>query len=321
MAVGSAVALAMSVAAHFVVFPFVMRWMLIVLGTSCGIGLLIGLVRYPRTWEVLKLSDSYGLKERLMTSWQLVEDKSEEAELQRKETLSFIDGRRLGRSYRWNLKYRYMIGSVLAVLLAFGLFFIQSPAKREAEEREAFKNELLEEKEELLAKKDELLEEYEIPEEKKQELEETLKPLLEKLEKAKTEEEALKQLSIAKDEIQKLGLDEEIENLENLQEVLKKMSSLQKERLEGNQDIGDDELKALMESLQDLAKALEDDELKNRIMEQLDRLAEDLENAGREGSTEGDMENLAQSIDDLAKLLDDLKNSDAGSQLAAQLQE
>lgn len=289
---GSILMLLLSIGSHFFPVPFVERY-LIYIGYCCMvISLMAAVFMYPNIKLTIKRTDLLGFNERFVTAWELREENTAEALLQREELENHIKGKNLGKIYQLMPEYKVLAGSIFAVAIAVSLLFISSPAKSEAAKVEGLQNQLEEEIKKLEAKKEALYDEYNLPKDKKEELDEKLEALMKQLEKSKTEEEALKNLAIAKNEMKKLDPKELSEDLKKLGENLK---------TEGLKDLAEalknEDLQRIKELLEEISKKIDTEDLKEikesaeqlsneELKELLEKLAESLENQDSESAQE-----------------------------------
>lgn len=326
--IGTGLVLLLSMVSHFFVFPYAILWMYRTFLVSCGIGLLLGGLQYPTMLNVIEQSDRLGAKERLQTSWEFSNNNSVESQLQRQETIEFLQSVFIQFRYKMKLKYKPLLISCGFIIVATGLVFVPSKAKETADAQELFQKEIIASEKELIKEKDQLLEKYPLSEEDKAKLESTLEPLLEKLKEATTEEEALKQLSIAKDEIKKLELDRDQEVLTSLADATKQIAELEKKEA---QSMGSEDRKALNDSIENLmkqlnenAKRITDSSTKEQVKEALASLEEQLKAAAEVESNSSEQKEASDkaslSADALAELLKNLSENNAGSHVSQALQ-
>jgi len=324
--IGNGGLLLLSLISHVVVFPYATDWMGRLFVVALLMGFFIGLLRFPKTQRVIHQTDLLGAKERLQTSWEFADNQSIEAGLQREETRVYLQTSKLKSNYVMHLKYKELLIASCLLLVAIGLLFVPSKTKELADKQEVFAEKVLEKEKEFITKKDELLEKYPLSEKQKEELEATLKPLLEKLQKAKSEEEALKQLSIAKDEIKKLELDQQSKLLQKLGNVAQKMAQLKDTETSDNKTTHREELNKLLEQMEKALSELDDQEnkaVKEALTKKLEELAAQIDEANTDGQNESEQtkanDQAALTAEELAKLLEELAAKDNGSNLAEDL--
>lgn len=285
----------LAIVSHITVIVYVERWLIAGVGAGALAGIIWGFIRYPRIMDTLKVTDSLGYDERLMTAWQLMDDDSIEAILQREDTQSAMTGENHRKSHKITFKPRKLLYSLLLLAISIGILFIDSSVRETAKEREEMFAEIISEEEALKELAEELLEEEEAPDALKERMKELLEDLDEKLKEAKTEEEALKALSIAKDEVRKLDMDE--------QEA--KLAELQKQLAESEQKPGDaqsqEALKDKMDALEKALEKLKEQGLDPEEIEPLEELEEAMK-ALQEAMEAGDMEAMSEAMAELSEL-------------------
>lgn len=321
--IGNALLLLLSIISHFVVFPFVVDWMYKIGITQLIVGVGIGFSRYPKTTKVIHQADLLGLKERLQTSWEFFDDTSLEAILQRNESVNYLETISIKKLYHIHLNYKAALVASCILIVAIGLLFIPSKAKVVADQQERFAYELAQKQTEFMQEKDKLLEAYSLSDANKKALEETLKPLLEKLKASKTEEEALKQLSIAKDEIKKLEMDKNSQNLQQLSDIAKQLADLKKNETPKNKDQNSDSLNELMKQMKEALGKLDEDQTKSELEQKLKSLENEIEETKSTGLSQSEQneknKQVELSAEALSQLLDMLSKTDNANQVAKEL--
>lgn len=312
--VGSLLMLLLSIGAHFFPIPFVEKYLILVAYFCLTISLFASIFMYPSIKLTLQKTDLLGFKERFVTAWELREDTTAEAQLQREELESYIKDKRLSKLFLLRPQYRFLISSLVIAVIAISLLFVPSAPKSEAAKVEELQKQLEEEIKDLEAEKEKLYEKNDLPKDKKEELDKKLEALMKQLEKSKTEEEALKNLAIAKNEMKKLDPKELSKDLKKLGESLQTeglkdlAKALKNEDMKKIKELLDEIEKNIdpedLEALKENAKQLSNEELK----ELLEKLAEALENQDSEGIKE-----MADAISSM------LESAQANSQNASAL--
>ncbi len=187
---------------------------------SLVFSLMHSLIRMPKRNEIIKKTDSLGLSERLLTAMELKNDDSDIAKIQREDSLRMMKKFNPYKVYK--IKYNKKI--IFAVLLSFslllGLSFMETKISFKNDEEAKTIKDIKKDAKELDKKLKESLNSYDF---EKKELEKVLNDLNLKLKKAKNKEEALKALSIAKNNLK---------DLEKKAEKDGKMSNSDKKALE-----------------------------------------------------------------------------------------
>lgn len=316
----SFVLLGISVMAMFIPIPFLELWMYrsALLGVSLAVFLMIFM--YPSTKKTIYRADKLGLKERLITAWELRNETNAEAKLQRDELRSYIEKVNLKKLYKFRFQYRTLILAVIISVIAVGMTFIPTSSKAEAEEQAELKKKIEEQIDKLEAEKERLYEKYDIPEEQKAEIDQQLEELKKQLAEAKTQEEALKKLAIAKNEMKKLDPNEMKKDLQKLGE------GLQQGNLKKMGDaLKNEDLDAVKKELEELLQKMENGELTEEEIEALkeaaqsldsEELKEALENMA-EAMKNGDSQSAAQAAQNLQNAMNQLANSQSAQNMSA----
>jgi len=152
-ALASLFSLGISIYAYFIPLPYRYRLIAYVFIGLIFLGLVVGLLMYPRLKELIRISDGLGAKERLQTVFQLLDDQSPEAELQRQETLNYLKRASFASKYKMTFKFKFLIAGLLAIILSAAINSLGSQARDQAADLEQLQERLIEEKEAFEKKK------------------------------------------------------------------------------------------------------------------------------------------------------------------------
>ena len=272
-----------------------------------AVGILISLFAAPRTKNLIRTADALGLKERLTTAWQLQEDKSEIAQLQRMDTFKTVSETNFKSLYPVRFPAKLLVVLVTFLILTSVSFIIPGYARETARQIEQLQGVVKEQLEKIEKIEAELIKNEELDEAEIEKILEETRRLAEELKDARTEEEALKAVSRTENELKKLDMKKQ------LNEISKVFSM---------NDITRDLGEALKnDSVDDMKQAME------QRMQQLDQgevspeeLAEMLEQVSEQISSNEAAEQLQQIADNLVSDNNEVQ-SDALNDLANMLEQ
>lgn len=312
IATGIAVLL-MSIISHFVPFLYVEWYMFYAWLAGILAAVVWSVIKRPSLADGLKMTDSLGYKERLLTAWQFKDDVAEEVMLQRQDTIDAMKGDDLRKTFKINMPVGLWLRGIALFVIAVGLLFIESPVRKDTKATQAQIETIQLEEAKLADEVEKLVEESDVPDALKEEMEALMKELAEKLKNAKTEEEALKALSIAKDELKKMEMKDLQKALEQLEKSLNGMDE------QDLSEMTEEELQAKKDALEKALEALEQqkEELGEDALEQAEGLKEALE-ALQEAMANEDSEAASESAAQAAELTEEalaaIQNASEASQ-------
>jgi len=314
--------------------PNLVRYILYVYIAFAAAGVIISVFAVPRTQSVIKTADSLGLKERLTTAWQLQEDESIVAQLQRMDTYKTVS--------ETNFKSLYPIrfpAKLLAVLVAFLIltsvsFVIPGQARETAKKIEQLQDVVNEHLEKIEKIEEELKKNKELEETEIEKILEETRRLAKELKDARTEEDALKAVTRTENELKKLDLQKQLNEIseafsmndmtKDLGEALKNNSVTDMkqalEQLMQQLDQGE----ASPEELAEMLKQVSEQISSNEAAEQLQQVAEKLVSDNDEEQSDalnslGNMleqmmqsqgsAGLEQTLEQLAQMMQQAKSS------------
>lgn len=316
----SIISLILSTVAYFIPVIYLWRW-LSLLGFGYSIYVIVTIIiMYPSNQKAIKATDHLGFHERIITAWELRKECSKEARLQREDMLNTLKNERLGKLYKIKCNYKKLLTGLFIGMIAIGLVFIPSDAKYEASKKELFKKQVEEQALSLEEEKERLYEELKIEEEEKQIIDEKLKDLLEQLKQSQTEEEALKNLVIAKNEIKKLdplNLDNDLNQLGNSLGETPQLEALASALENKN-------MEQIDKALEEILEAIENNTLDEATLEALEEAMEQMSSEALselldeliEAAKNGDLEAAKASSDKLSSMLSS-KQPSTSSEMSA----
>lgn len=260
------------------------------------ISIILGIVKGPKKKEIALITDSKGLKERVITALEFIGDESEIAIAQKKDTLKNIKKYDFKRNLPITIKRKEIYRIIILVILCIIIILIPTNPKKEADKLREFinsKNEIINK----IDKEEEKIEkETELTKEEKEELKKILKEakkdlkeinkkedtnkLMDRLDKKfeeikeKTDSEKKKELvdDLKKNLVENPKNEQTKEALKNFNEINKSLNKNKtgKELLEtlkaGDKEALENKLKALNQSLPNLSDK-EKSELSNALKE------------------------------------------------------
>jgi hypothetical protein len=193
---GLVVSLAVTIVSRFIAIPYLIRWISYIGLGTLSLTLFWSFWLYPSLAVGVKLTDHLGMKERLMTALEFEGVDEESTRIQREDTLRRIENVESRPTYSMSFHRRPWMISGILLLCVFGVAMIQTEKSDQARSIEALQEKIAQETPWIEEKlEDDLLDE---PLAKEKTIDDMLEALKENIEKATTEEEALKELAMAK---------------------------------------------------------------------------------------------------------------------------
>lgn len=287
----------------FITIPYIEEVSLIVLLVGLIAIIIFGFIKAPDNKKVALIVDSKGLKERLTTSLEFINDEDSISIAQKNDTLKFIRNFNIKENLKISIDKKQILLVIALIGLCILTSFIDTSAKKEANKIREFNTyqqeyiKKVEEEKKNVDKLEDLSEEEKeaikkILEDAKKELKESEK----KLDVNKTLERMEKKLEDAKD---KAKNDKSKEAIENMQKNL--LDKFNKEKEEGAK-------KDLNKLVNDLMKKKESKDLAEAILskdkEALEKALGDLKKSiGNMSSSE--LNNLSKSLASASEGVDD----------------
>lgn len=274
-------------------FPLYKVYLIVLklIAASVVITLLIGLTRVPKNYKAAKTADSLGLKERTVTSLELIGKEDMFATLQKKDTLSKLKQLDYKSKIKFKINKKQIALFIAFVFIITATNFIPTKAKDKAEQKYKF-NITQEEKIASIEKiEKDIKKNSTLKEEDRKELIENLTSLKKEIKEAKSLSEidnSLTKFQMKTDEIKNKYKENDLNNVasglsrnnytNNLanaiergdkEEIAREISNLP----QNIQGANDEEQKKIAKDFADTAKSTEDSELKKSLNDMADKLA------------------------------------------------
>ncbi|MDQ2087190.1 hypothetical protein RBH29_12205 [Herbivorax sp. ANBcel31] len=301
-----------SIVSLFVPVAFIEQKIFIIYISLILLAFVFSYILMPKPFKIAKIADSLGLKERVVTSYELKDDESDLAKIQRNDALKVVKRTDFKSLYKINVPYSKFLTGILLLSLTLTVFMIPTEARERAQLKEDMENETKEQIEKIKEERENLNKDEKVSLEKLAKVNEVVDSLLEELKDIKDEEEAIKALSKARNELDELKNDD-LEDLQRISDKLKESQlskdlgeALEKgdmegvrEELEGLEEnlknISDESLNEFLEKLQEAIKELSENE---KLSEKLEELIEEAKLK--------DEEDIQEMLDKLEDLLEEL---------------
>ncbi len=277
--------LIISSVALFFPIPFVKDKLIGIYSFIILTSLVVSLFLGPKTVKTLQVADSLGLKERLITAYQLQNEKGTLVEMQRKDAIKALSGVDFRKLYSLKVPVVKMLIGFALLATVFVTSLIPTSAKDKAGIKENIINEAKSQSEKIDEKRKEIKKSSVVSDKKLEEINKKVDELLKELNQAKDEEDALKSLSKAKHELEKLKNSTMRLDLEKISEKLS-ANALSKDLSEALKEGDSDKIDKAIEEMKE--------KLKNADKEELNNLAEKLEEASGEITDEKLKEDLTE---------------------------
>ncbi len=216
-----AVSMVFSYVAVFVPTPFLFVKIAWVYLLSLAFAVVCIFFTRPSYQKVIKKADLLGLKERVVTAYELRNESSSLAIAQRKDALLKVESFNFKERFKIEIPKSFALVFFITVILTAVSFFIPSWSKDEAKKTENIAREIQKQVEEIEEKKEALLEKSQLSHENTEEAVRMLDELVDELKRTDSEENALKAISRSMNEIRELSEHDQLNK--NLAELLKSM--------------------------------------------------------------------------------------------------
>ncbi|MCX7841723.1 MAG: hypothetical protein N2489_01445 [Clostridia bacterium] len=300
----SAICLLLSLVSLIFPVPYLINIIILAYCAVILLSLLISAFLRPSALKVMKTADSLGLKERLITAYQLMDDFSPIAKIQRYDTIKAVSRTDFRSLYPLRIPKKLGALCLALSLITVISLFIPSNSRDIAAKLEKLFDEIKKQAEKIDNKRKDINKNAGISDEKLKEINKKIDQLLKELKQSKSEGEAVKALLRTKHELEELKKNGSSTDLAKLAENLSRhpMTSDIANALKNG---GATQIKQLLENLNNSLKNL--DELGRKD------LAEHFKNVAEEISQNKD---LAQNLHDLASAISSGKLGSASSELA-----
>lgn len=293
----AAVTTVLSYLSLWIPIPYLLRWILYIYAAFIVLGVIISVFLRPRNQNLIRTADALGLKERLVTAWELQKIDTKVAQLQRQDTFNKILETNFKSLYSIRFPKKFAMVVVVFLILTTISFFIPSPAKGNAEQIEKLQDIVDNQLEELEKVTEDLKQNSQLKEAELQKILEETERLAKELKKARTEEDALKALSRTENELEKLDLEKQ---LNKLSEAFKQFNMTN----ELGNALENDSITDVKQALEQLMQQLEQESITlEELAEMLKQVAEQIEN-------EEIAEQLQKTAEQLENVSEDLQASD-----------
>lgn len=323
------ISLVIMIVSRFIPITFIWNKLLLILAFSLVFGGIGAFYKKPSFRDTATLIDSFELKERVSTSLELMGKETVVAKLQKEDTIKLLEDKALNKQI--SIKPSMKILSVICIILlaTVSISFIPTKSYVLAKEKEDNFEKVEEEKAKIEKIKNDIGKDEELTLEEKKMVQESLEKVNKELENLKSVKEAQKELVKSKKELNRIKedlnqrkADEIAENMKHksftkklaqklmerdskeiakeIEEMTKKIESLNKEELE-----------KLVKNLKELQEAFKNNpEMANAFKEIRDAVAQSIKEGSKNSSLiKQSLENLNQAISN------QLNNSQISSQL------
>ncbi|HEX9061112.1 MAG TPA: hypothetical protein VF941_13105 [Clostridia bacterium] len=291
---GGAGTMVLSSLAVFFSVTYLVEKLLLIFSSCIFAAVIAALFLRPSNLKTIKKADSLGLQERLITSFELKDDDSFIAKIQRLDALKIAKSSDFKALYPLRFPIKICIIGVLLLIITVSTFLVPSKPRETAKAAEKLHEEILKESKKLEKAKDDINKKPGIPKEKLGEINKSIDKLLSELKESKKEEDALKALSMAEHKISDLKSSKN-EGMGKLLESLMKNAAT----------------KELAEALksskaEDLKKAMKD--LKESLGKIDEKSKKELSDTFKNAAGETDNKSLSKSLKDLSSALSSGEN-------------
>lgn len=149
LTIGGVLSALLEAVSLFVPFYSVHAWSLCVAAVFLLAGIIIAIDKRKGKKDAALTLDGFGMKERVVTAYEHLEDVSAYALLQRKDAVRCLEASRERMKIRMNPGWRRNLALLLSLALAVGLAFVPAPAREVAKQRHLLAKEAKEKQQEL----------------------------------------------------------------------------------------------------------------------------------------------------------------------------
>jgi len=325
-----AVATVLAFASLWVPVPHLVRLIFYVYAAFAAAGILISVFAVPGTKSLIKTADALGLKERLITAWQLQGDNSIIAQLQRMDTFKTVSETNFKSLYSIRFPIKLLAALIAFMILTSVSFILPGHARETARQIEQLQNVVNEQLEKIEKIEEELAKNEDLDEAELEKILDETRRLAKELKDAKTEEEALKAVSRTENELKKLDIKKQLNEISeafSMNDVTKSLGEALKndsvtdmkqalEQLMRQLDQGDASPEELAEVLRQVSEQISG----NETAEQLQQIAENLVSNNKESQSDAFNE-LANMLEQMIKSQESTGLEQALEQLAQLMQQ
>lgn len=321
-----AASLALALSAFFLPVPFILRDISVICAASIAASLVVSVFFRPGNLKAMKVADSLGLKERLVTAYELRDSLEPISRIQRYDALKALSKANPASKYAIRFpRYQALASLVLIAVTALTLS-IPSPSKEKAAVMENVLSEVKKQAEKIDQERKELGKKANLSEKKLQEVNRKIDTLLAELKKSDSEAKAVKALAKTKHELEELknkGLNDDLKTLAGRMEENPLTRDFGQALKQGDMA----EMKKRLEGLNEKLKGM-DANSRKELAEQFKKAAAEVAKSGelarnlaalsREISS-GNLDALQSRMAELGNTLSQLAQSD--SALASAMQQ
>lgn len=287
MCIGAAFAVIMTMIRLFTPIPFISDKIAIGVGISLAASLFAALIMIPDYKATAAQGDQLGLKERLLTAFELRQQEDPIAKIQRFDAVKAAQSINFREAYPIKADIRKIIVLASLVALTVIALMIPTPSTEIAKQREKVKKEINKQVERIQKERKQLTSNRELTELQLTELEQQLKELEKDLKKAANEAEAIKSLARAQHKLEELKNKAANSDLSRIGEKLS--------QYDATKELGN----ALKQGQYDkIQKALEqlDDHLKHMDEKETQQLAEKIKDMAEEINSKSQLAAALQQL-------------------------
>lgn len=299
--------LLMIVISKAIPISYIMNKSIVLFGISVAAVLVFSVYKRPKDIEIARKIDSFGLKERVVTSIEMKEETGAFLDIQRKDTIKHLKDKSLKEKIKIDYPKRSMLSTVIIIFIAVLIANISTPSMIKAKNIEKDRGIIEEEKENIEKIIEDVKEDKILTEAQKKDIENKLKELKKTMDKGKTLKDSDKEILKAKKELEKARDKLKEEEIKRLGEKLAQ-KDLTKEL---SQAVKEKDLEKIEEAMKKI-----EEKLKNMDKKDLEQAIKDLENL-KESLEDKDIKEALESLaQNLNESLENLENLDIESEIA-----
>lgn len=284
--------------------------------------MIIGWIKRPTADQIGRLTDRYGLNERITTALELQGRDDAFSSLQRQDAVARLGEFDTGKLKLDIPKIWQFIAPFLCIMI-IALAIVPNPQTKVIRERRELRLELNEISENLEDAKEKLDKDTSLTKDQKDEMKKMIDELSKKLKQSNDYKEAMKEVSKAQERLASIFKKSSDEKLRAMSDAFKKQDGTQglgdaidkrdideikrqmekyKEALEKEDNIEKQIMEAMQKAFNEVAKDLPEGELKSKLLSTANALSHD----GGEGSTT--LEKLDELEDEILSMIDGTKD-------------
>ncbi|WP_425449558.1 hypothetical protein [Dethiothermospora halolimnae] len=193
--IGSCTSLLLLIISRFIPITFIWEKVLLTQSICLSLGVIISLLKFPSYNDTANLADSFGLKERVITSLELSEEKGSMAMIQKKDTINSLKNNNIKSKIKLKPPTKVIFLIIFTMILTITVGFIPTKAYNRAKEKEE-NNKIIEvEKEKITKVQRDIKEDKTLTKEEKEKIDKELIKLKKKLKDMKKNDEIKKEIA------------------------------------------------------------------------------------------------------------------------------